>query len=439
MVRLSIIVALFFLSLHQREISAEDAVPVRKEIRSLTKDELGRYFNAIRQWQDGEVPEDISSIPNYATFVALHGASTEYYDDEGKLDRMHFGSHFLPMHGALMLEFEKGIRYYDPTVAAHYWDWTTDPARIFKEDYVGEYDDQDGTITNGYLKDWPVTKIKQVPDDKIAYLSWLSGSNATVPPKAPLPMDPESAIRAWDSFANPSSTLGRAVGVSPFGVFAPPGTKDQVSTCVAKPSFKEHWCCVFFEDPDKCSPGDDESTLHGLVHAWYAGFFLFEPQNTSEGGYMYDGGDIVTSPNDPVWLLHHSQVERMHQAWQFSVGTGIATPDDPCGKYNVPNFTQVRLHGLYEPLYPQFSSTANNPAEMCLNFYRGDPLYVYDSYPDGIEPPTPEDKKDIVEEAPSAETEPESMSEDDSGGAGRPFVMGPVLSIVTFGLWSWVG
>jgi len=385
--RLSII-ALFFLSLHQREVSAEDTVPVRKEIRSLTKDELDRYFSAIRQWQDGEVPEDVSSIPNYATFVALHATSASYYDDEGIVDRMHFGAHFLPMHGALMLEFEKSIRYYDPTVAAHYWDWTTDPARIFKEDYVGEYDDQDGTITNGYLKDWPVTKIKQVPDDKIAYLSWLSGTNATVPQRPPLPMDPESAIRGWMSFANPSSTLGRAVGVVP-GLR--PGTKDEVLTCVAKPSFKEHWCCVFFDDPEKCKPENTESRLHGLVHFWSGGRYM--SPDVPDKFINFDGADLSTSPNDPVWLLHHSQVERIHQAWQYSIGAEIATSDDPCGKYNVPNFTQVRLHGLHESFYPQFSSTIYSPAEMCLKFYRGDPLYVYDSYPDSIEAPNPKEEK----------------------------------------------
>jgi len=387
--RLSII-ALFFLGLHQQEVLAEDTIPVRKEIRSLTKDELDRYFNAIRQWHDGEVPEDVSSIPNYATFVALHATSAAYYDDEGVVDRMHSGGHFLPMHGALMLEFEKSIRYYDPTVAAHYWDWTSDPAGIFKEDYVGEFDDQDGTITNGYLKDWPVTKIKQVPDDKSAYLRWLSGSDATVPPFGsdvalppfpPLPMDPEFPLRSWFTKPNPSSTVGRLVGVIPG---TQPGTKDEVLTCVAKPSFKEHWCCVFFDDPEKCYPGNkSESTLHGQVHGWSGGDKL---------SFNFDGADVYTSPNDPVWFLHHSQVERIHQAWQYNVGAGIATSDDPCGKYDVPNFTQVRLHGLHESFYPQFSSTIYSPAEMCLKFYRGDPLYVYDSYPDGIEAPNPKEK-----------------------------------------------
>ena len=345
---------------------------MRKEIRNLTKDELDRYFNAIRQWQGGLVPEDISSIPNYATFVALHAASAAYYDDEGILDRMHVGAHFLPIHGALMHEFEKGIRYYDPTVAAHYWDWTNDPESIFQEDYVGEYD-PDGTITNGYLKDWPVTTVGQVPDDKSLYLGWRSGRNTTVRPYPPLPMDPKTPIRAL-SKDNPNVMLERVVGSIPDNR---PGTKDEVSTCLVKSSFKDFWCCLFFKDQEKCNLGNlEKSPLHGQVHAWSAGAFV------PEKAFAFDGADLLTSPNDPVWFLHHSQVERIHQAWQYSVGEGIATPDDPCGKYDVPNYTQVRLHGQNEPFYPKFSSTISTPAEMCSSFYRGDdPLYVYDSYP----------------------------------------------------------
>ena len=90
----------------------------------------------------------------------------------------------------MMYEFEKGIRYYDPTVAAHYWDWTVDPTAIFTDEYIGEFD-ENGTIISGHLNNFPVTTIGQVSQNYTDYLDWRTD---------PLPMDSESPIRVSRSF-----------------------------------------------------------------------------------------------------------------------------------------------------------------------------------------------------------------------------------------------
>jgi hypothetical protein len=52
-----------------------------------------------------------------------------------KQDQIHQATHvhntpsFLPWHRVLVNNFEQQLQEIDPTLALHYWDWTTDPRR----------------------------------------------------------------------------------------------------------------------------------------------------------------------------------------------------------------------------------------------------------------------------------------------------------------------
>lgn len=281
---------------------------MRKEIRSLSKDELESYFSALRKWQNGQVPSHVSAFPNQATFIALHAASVNYHDVHGNQDRMHFGGHFIIFHALMMLEFEKALQYYDPNVAAHYWDWSYSPKEIFNANYVGE-NDENGTIINGYLKDWPIALIGQVIDE-VAVESLMDWRTNPAPTNTsgnycidPLEMDASTLLRGRDSTPNGSTILGRIVDLGD-NVIPEPASSEQVTLCLNKPTFKEHWCCIFYNDganPDCDVSKDSESNLHGLVHLWSGGY-----QSVSQP-YKFDGADLSTSPNDPIWFLHHSQ------------------------------------------------------------------------------------------------------------------------------------
>jgi cysteine-rich repeat protein len=53
-----------------------------------------------------------------------------YWDKQDQIHQsthVHGGPQFLPWHRELVNRFERLLRQVDPTVALHYWDWTTDP------------------------------------------------------------------------------------------------------------------------------------------------------------------------------------------------------------------------------------------------------------------------------------------------------------------------
>lgn len=93
--------------------------------------------------------------------------------------------------------------------------------------------------------------------------------------------------------------------------------------------------------------------LHNLVHVWI-------------------GGDMgrSTSPNDPVFYLHHANVDRIWAAWQRKHNH---PPYLPAG--NAPVF--LRGHRLNDPLFSIFSHPST-PAQM-LNV---DDVYTYDTLDD---------------------------------------------------------
>ena len=95
----------------------------------------------------------------------------------------------------------------------------------------------------------------------------------------------------------------------------------------------------------------------------------------------FDGADLSTSPNDPLWFFHHSNIERIFQDWTMSTGEGEATEDDPCGGYGD---DALEYHGLHEPFYPPFDVNGDcqddTPYDVCAEFY-GDHPYTYDEFP----------------------------------------------------------
>ena len=53
-------------------------------------------------------------------------------------------------------------------------------------------------------------------------------------------------------------------------------------------------------------------TLHNLVHIWVAGVISPSDSRTTMRGTMA----LPTSPNDPVFFLHHANIDRLWAIWQ---------------------------------------------------------------------------------------------------------------------------
>lgn len=114
-------------------------VCVRREVRSLSSDEMNRYFSAVRQlmtsgrW-DRRTASHIN-VQNYA-----HGTSL-----------------FLVWHRAFIREVEKDLQSIDGSLCLHYWSWDIDSqapevSPVLGSSYYGPL--ADGCISNRMTGNW---------------------------------------------------------------------------------------------------------------------------------------------------------------------------------------------------------------------------------------------------------------------------------------------
>ena len=102
---------------------AQGTIRKRKNIESLSSDELSVYKHAI------QVLKDHSSDPNdpkgYAYWAALH----DLFDESIHSGCAHFSEKFFPWHRRYLYDFEVALQNSDPPatkdVMIPYWDWTT--------------------------------------------------------------------------------------------------------------------------------------------------------------------------------------------------------------------------------------------------------------------------------------------------------------------------
>jgi tyrosinase len=198
---------------------------------------------------------------------------------------IHRGPAFLPWHRYFIREFELALQTRVAGVVLPYWDWAADApsptgAALWNADptqgrlYIGG----DGDNTDGDL-------VKTGP-----FVNWtaLIGEGSQLVPRQPpglirrLGRDPEGGGTPQFPL---SAQTEQAMTISVYD--SPPWDAS------ASPSFRnrlEGWLT---------RAGEEGSQLHNRVHLWV-------------------GGDMLphTSPNDPVFFLHHCNVDRLWARWQ---------------------------------------------------------------------------------------------------------------------------
>ncbi|GAB4535360.1 MAG: tyrosinase family protein [Haliangiales bacterium] len=208
----------------------------------------------------------------------------------------HMGPQFLPWHRYLILRLEAdmGEAIGDPDFALPYWDWTDcyqdgDPstcAPIFERDYLGTAGscDQAQASVEGYMRD--------------------QGFATNVYTNMESSFHPDSIVCG-------QRPLQRAVGC----IIPAPPDGAEIDQIFDRPSYDD-------APYDSCHTEEDVS-FRQLLEG-------FDNQSTSQlcvtagcglhgRGHIYVGGDMFLSsanPNDPIFFLHHAQVDRMWAAWQ---------------------------------------------------------------------------------------------------------------------------
>jgi hypothetical protein len=174
----------------------------------------------------------------------------------------HRGPAFLPWHREYLRRLELDLQAIDSTVTLPYWDWTVDRtagASLWAADFMGgDGRPSDGQVMTGPFAfstgNWPLAFDGP-------FLRRRFGVSA---PALPVPADVTNAINNETVY-----------DVAPYDRFSLSGFRNRLEGWISGPQ------------------------LHNLVHVWV-------------GGSM----GPMSSPNDPVFFLHHCFVDKLWADWQ---------------------------------------------------------------------------------------------------------------------------
>lgn len=323
-------------------VAAQEATPVaapssaspvasdvrfRRNAKELSAAEKRAFTDAVLALKATPSSWD-STLSTYDQFVVWHREAFAC-----DVMSAHMGPAFFPWHRQFLLLFEEQLRVVDPSVTIPYWDWTVDretDSYLWQDDFMGGDGDPDQTyaVTTGPFRkgEWEVTIFDAADDDRKPYLMRRLG-HGELAPDLPTTEQVETglAMTAYD---------------------VAPWTEGSDSTASFR-SYMEGWRdCV----PVSCEiagPGEfpdcpGSHDMHNRVHLWVSGEFafahegLFQEKETPLGTMAMD-----SSPNDPVFFLHHAYLDLLWNAWMKRHG-----------QVYEPESGAMHGHNLHDPMSP---------------------------------------------------------------------------------------
>lgn len=254
---------------------------VRRSATSLPEAERDRFLEAVIRLKHQQAPGGPDGVSVYDQYVALHGAvmavTTPGLPPGETVNFGHWNIGFLAWHRQYLRSFELQLQAQVPGVTIPYWDWTDHVDAVnmlFTPEFLGSLrEGRPGPVPDGVLRD-PVP-----PAERPGW--WPDGADG-------FPIHP--VLREG---------LGAQLSRGGVGVNWPPtqAGMDQLEQLVI-----------------------DQPGVHPL---WYFWLVVEEghPQvtdRTHNSGHNFIGGHMsgAFSPNDPVFWLHHSNVDRLWANWQ---------------------------------------------------------------------------------------------------------------------------
>lgn len=309
---------------------ADTAVRVRKNVKALTLKERHEYVKAVLKLKKTPSPYT-PGLSYYDQFVEWHrslyvcGPAPEMGTSEtGGMDMdhqamAHGGPLFLPWHRKYVQLFEDALREVsgNKDITVPYWDWTDEAstAALFQDDFMGgDGDPNDGYAVHGgpFRKgQWAVTIQPQGIVEQASCWPHLVRRFGSIPTASKLPSaqevqtalaTPVYDVAPWDT----TSDWTRSFRNNLEGFRDPPGQNSMV-----------------------CGPDGimmvlplNPPTLHNAVHGWVGGLVGVTESQLPQFGTMV----TATSPNDPVFFIHHANVDRLWAEWQRLHGVHTYAP-----------------------------------------------------------------------------------------------------------------
>ncbi len=257
---------------------------IRKSIYALSDSQLAAFQAAVNA---------IKANGTYDEFIRRHHHSmmmaTPWQTETPSANlrnTAHRGPAFLPWHRYFLREFERALQKHNPYVTLPYWDWAADAANprgapLWNTGPGRQYVGGDGQVTSGPFANWTAL-IETAGGSFVPRPGGIQrelGSYTGGSPVFPTPQQVQDVIANFPKYDTSRWDLNST------GSFR---------------NRLEGWAA---------SAGESGPQLHNRVHVWI-------------GGDMGPG----TSPNDPVFFLHHGNIDRIWALWQHAPGSGGYEP-----------------------------------------------------------------------------------------------------------------
>jgi tyrosinase len=261
--------------------TGDPAMDIRKNAVELLPAERDAFLEAVIRLKQRPAPGGPASASVYDQFVALHGAVMAVVapglPPGDTINFGHWNIGFCPWHRKYLREFERALQKEVPGVTLPYWNWVDHVGavtKLFTADFLGAL--HVGTpqpLTSSVFRN-PVPPAQRPP-------WWPAGATG---------FRIHPALQ--DGFGN---RLARgSVGVSwpPLA----PGIDKLENLVVQVPNVHPLWYFwVSLEQGSQITSPATHNRAHNFV-----------------GGHMSQ----AFSPNDPVFWLHHANVDRLWASWQ---------------------------------------------------------------------------------------------------------------------------
>lgn len=255
---------------------------VRKEWRRLKNKERERYIAAVKCVQSRPGTAPLAAVKSrYDDFIATHQAQTE---------TVHFTGVFYPYHRLLLAEYEKSLWAcgWNDKLGQPYWDWTLDTGSLdeFLESPV--FDNVRGFGGNG---------------------AYIAGNLSS--PQLP-------GFIGGPPFDLPDRSGGGCLTTGPFAGLSTLLGPQKISTGTTPRCVRRDFSFASLRDfasPMNVSDAmdfDDYATFERITDTT-----TFHPGgHWSVGGLYGTMTDTYCSPADPLFWLHHSNMDRAWWSWQ---------------------------------------------------------------------------------------------------------------------------
>jgi tyrosinase len=243
---------------------------VRKNQSRLTDAEKQKFVNAVLALK----AERTGNTNTYDKYVQWHKDTVD--DATGRNDA-HKGPAFFAWHRVFLLEFEKDLQRIsgDPNLGLPYWDWRIDnspTSSIWGNNFMGGNGNgaPDWAVTTGPFRrgQWEL-RVRDTVDEP-TYLRRQFGS------------DPDA--NSLPTQQNVQDTLNATpFDVAPWNENSASGFRNMAEGYLPPQYNRETYI----------------PRMHNRVHAWVGGSMI-----------------PITSPNDPVFFLHHCFMDKLWSDWQ---------------------------------------------------------------------------------------------------------------------------